>query len=58
MIADTLHDAALPNPVLLENIRLTRILSSIQMAFLLAVAVISVQKTWKNKKAAGDTSAK
>ena len=49
-IADRLRDAALTDPVFLENVRLTQILGSIQMAFVLAVVVISVQKPWKKKK--------
>lgn len=52
IIADQLRDAALTDPVFLENIRMTQLWGSIQTALLLVVIVISVQKPWKKKKTA------
>ena len=51
LLADRLRDAALSDPAFLENIGTTQLLGSVQMALLLAVVVISVQKPWKKKKA-------
>jgi uncharacterized membrane protein len=50
VIADQLRDAALTNPIFIENMRTSMLWGSIQTAFLLAVIVISVQKPWKKKK--------
>jgi uncharacterized membrane protein len=49
IIADQLRDAALTDPVFLENIFTTKIWGTVQTAFLLLVIVISVQKPWKRK---------
>lgn len=49
-IADRLRDAALTDPTFLENIRVSQILGSIQMALVLVVVVVSVQKPWKKKQ--------
>jgi len=50
VIADRLRDAALANPVFLDNVRTTQIWGSVQTIFLLGVIVISVQKPWGRKK--------
>ncbi len=50
IIANQLREAALTDPVFLENIRMTQIWGTIQTVFLLVVIVISVQKPWKKKK--------
>lgn len=50
ILADQLRDAALTNPALLDNIRTTQTLGTIQVALLLVIIVISVQKPWKKKK--------
>ncbi len=49
-MANELRDAALTNPIFLENIRMTQVWGSIQTALLLVIIVISVQKPWKQKK--------
>jgi hypothetical protein len=38
------------DPVFLANVQTTKILGAVQMALLLFVVVISVQKPWKKKK--------
>jgi hypothetical protein len=50
MIADQLRDMALADPVFLANIQTTKILGAVQMALLLFVIIISVQKPWKKNK--------
>ena len=50
VIADRLRDAALTDPVFLENIRMTQVWGTLQTSLLLVVIVISVQKPWKKKK--------
>lgn len=52
VIADQLRDAALTDPVFLENIHMTQLWGTLQTALLLVVIVISVQKPWKKKKTA------
>lgn len=48
-IASQLRDAALTNPVVLENIRMTQIWGTLQTCLLLLIIIISVQKPWKKK---------
>jgi uncharacterized membrane protein len=50
IIADRLRDAALTDPVFLDNIQMSQIWGTVQTALLLLVIVISVQKPWKKKK--------
>jgi hypothetical protein len=50
IIADQLRDAALTDPVFLDNLRTTQVWGSIQTLFLLFVVVISVLKPWKKSK--------
>ena len=51
ILADQLRDGALTDPVFLANLQTSRLWGCVQMAFLLLVIVISVQKPWKKKKA-------
>ena len=51
IIANQLRDAALTDPVFLENIQTTQVWGTVQTVLLLAVIAISVQKPWKKKKA-------
>ncbi|MDR0420715.1 MAG: hypothetical protein LBH30_04595 [Prevotellaceae bacterium] len=50
IIADRLRDDALTDPVFLYNILVSQTGGTIQLAFLLAVMVISVWKPWKKRK--------
>lgn len=47
IIADQLRDAALTDPIFLNNVQATQIWGTVQTTFLLIVIVISVQKPWK-----------
>lgn len=49
IIADQLREAALTDPVFLENIRTTQIWGTIQTVVLFLYIFISVQKPWKKK---------
>jgi len=50
VIADQLRDAALTDPVFLNNINTTQVWGPVQVALLLLVIVISVQKPWKKNR--------
>ncbi|WP_203558177.1 DUF2269 family protein [Bacteroides sp. 214] len=50
ILADQLREAALTDPVFIENIRMTQLWGTVQTALLLIVIIISVQKPWKKKK--------
>lgn len=50
IIADQLRDIAFTDPVFLDNLQTTQLWGTIQVALLLIVIVISVQKPWKKKK--------
>lgn len=50
IIAYQLRDAALTDPVFLNNIQTTQIWGTVQTVLLLAIIIISVQKPWKKKK--------
>jgi hypothetical protein len=50
VIADQLRNAALTNPVFINNLQITQIFGTIQTILLLIVIVVSVQKPWKKNK--------
>jgi uncharacterized membrane protein len=51
VIAGRLRDAALTDPVFLDNVLTSQIGGTIQLVLLLTIMVISVQKPWRKKKA-------
>jgi hypothetical protein len=55
VIAGRLRAAALSDPTFLDNVWVSQVGGTIQLVFLLAVMVISVQKPWKKSLAAGKT---